>query len=317
MKKPLYYILGILILASLYFVFIHKSNIMEDLNFNVEDTSRITKIVVSDKNKSVVISKVSGQWMVNDSYHANQALVKQLLRVFKNLEISVLIPNNQTDTFSNTIKKNGVKLEFYNQQDLIQYQFIGNYDESVKSTPILNEADKAAYITSPGLSANIRKFVEVDDIFWRDKLIFSQDSRQISDVSLTDLKHPEKSFTISAKNKSYQLFDGTGKSVAFNKENIERYLSYFTNVSFESLEEKFSKAQADSLLKQEPIYAFQVNTIQGQKVRLNLFQKYSDKNPKDQDLDFVFGNLNFDNNILIISYFQIDPILKGIDYFKN
>jgi hypothetical protein len=317
MKKPIYIILGILIIASLYFVFFQKANDLEGLSFNVEDTSGITKFIVSGQNKKVVITRVFDQWMVNESYHANQALVKQLFRVFENLEISVLVPDNQIDTMISSIKKIGVKLEFYNKDESLGYYWIGNFDEQHNSSLIVNDKDIAAYVIAPGLSKNIAQFVEADDIFWRDKLIFRINQTQISEIELIDANQPENLFLIEGKNNNWLLFNEKHEKVDFKEEKLQQYLSYFGNVRFESLADKLNGHQQDSILNQKPVYEISIKTLKGQAIQLKLFQKYSDKNSQQPDLDYIYGNLNGEKLVLLISYFQIDPILKGIGYFNE
>ena len=316
-KKPIFIVLGILVLISLYFLFFHKPGNIGDIDFNIKDTSVVSRLVVSHIDKKITIEKVSGHWMVDNIYHANQALIRQVLRIFKNVETGVLVPESELKNQIDTLKQKGIHLQLFEQDKLIYQYWIGNFDETRNSTIILNDNDIAAYVTAPGLTKNIRQFVEADDIFWRDRQIFSLNPENITEVSLEDLKTPANSFVIEKQEDKIQLYNTRHQKADFKEENLLRYMSYFGNVSFESLAEKLTKEQQDSVLKATPVYKVKVKTLQKQSITLNLYQKFSDSNPANPDLNFIYGNINNENILLLISYFQIDPVLKSVEYFKD
>jgi hypothetical protein len=317
MKKSIYIILGLLVIISLYFALTHRASNFENLSFNLDDTSSITKIIVSDRNRRVDISKLSGQWMINNGFHANQGLVKQLFRLFKNIEIGTIVPDEKIDTTREYLLRTGIKLEFYNGTENAYTCWIGQFDEKKNATLMINDVKLPAYVTAPGLSSNIWKFVSTDNVFWRDRLIFSVDPSQITLVRLDDLNQPENSFVIEKKGTNCQLFDSKHQNVGFQEEKILQYLSYFGNISFESLAEKLTPKEQDSILKLKPLYHISVKTSNGQATDLKLYLKYSDENGKEPDLNYVYGNINKEILVLLIGYFQVDPVLKGIKYFKN
>jgi hypothetical protein len=316
-KKAIYILLLILILLSIYFGFFYRSFDIEHYSFSISDTSNIDKIVITDSSNKVELTKPSDEWVVNKNYHANQALIKQLIRIFNNLEINVLVPDKQVDSTINCLQKQGVGLKFYRNDRLKYSYWIGRYDETSNSTLLMNDDKVVAFVTSPGLTKNIRKFLETDNVFWRDRLIFSLNPAQILSVELKDNLNKENSFSIEKKFDKYLLYNNKHAKIEFKEESLLRYLSYFSNINFESLDKELSPAQQDSLLKQKPIYTLIVKSQLGQATQLNLFPKKSDKNNKEQDLNYVYGNINNEKLVLMISYFQVDPVLKGIGYFMN
>jgi hypothetical protein len=316
MKRPIIVILSALILISIYFVFFRNTNSAQDLNFNIADTSQITKLIVSDKLGKVQISKVTNQWMVNENFHANQQLIKQLFRLFKNLELNVLAPDLESKILADSIQNSGIKLEFYNNDDLTRRYWIGKFDEKYNSTLILTDDDVVAYVTAIGLSKNISQFVKADDIFWRDKLLFGINPEEISEVNFLDINKSENSFKIEKKIDNWLLFNSKQEKFQASGDKISQYLSYFNNISFESLADEFVGKKCDSLLARQPVYIIKLKTKKDKTLQLKLYQKYSDKNYLEPDLDYIYGNLNNEKLVLLITYFQIDPILKQIDYFK-
>jgi hypothetical protein len=316
MKKAIPIILVVLVLISIYFVFFHKTSTIDENTFNINDTSKITQIAVSNSTNKVAISKISGQWMVNTKYHANQAMIKHILRIFKNIDVSITVPDNQKDSVVNFLKKKGMNLQFMQDNDILKEFWIGSYNETDKATLLMNEDEIAAFVTAPGLSNNISKLIDVDLVFWRDRQIFCINPEDIKSIELTDFRKPENSFLIETSGDRYQLFDKQNFEINFDKNKLLRYLSYFSNISFESPANELNTAQQDSVKKQKPVYSIRIENSTGQSIKLLLFAKKADNDKESQDLNFIYGNLNNEKLVLLISYFQIDPVLKSIEYFR-
>jgi hypothetical protein len=316
MKKFYYIILAILILVSIYFGFFYRKIDIENYKYSIEDTTKITSFEISDSNEKIQITKHTEGWIVNNSYHANQQLVKQFLRVFSNLELSTLVSDERLDSTSKFLYKKGINVKFYKNNKLTNEYWIGEFNNSLNSTLAMNDDEVVAYISSPGLSNNIRKFLDTDNIFWRDKIIFNLDPIQVSSVELKDPRNIENSFLIEKNGNKYQIINSVNKSVNFNEDNLLRYLSYFRNIRFESVIEDFSQQQKDSIKKAIPLISIIVKTNEGRNTQLNLYTKADNKNPNETDLNYVYAILNNEQLVLMISYFQIDPILKKIEYFK-
>jgi hypothetical protein len=316
MRKKFSLIALLIIFIILYFVFIHKSSgKIHEYSFTLEDTSLITKILISDNQTQTEISKTDGSWMVNKSFYASQPAIKQLFRIFKNLDISGLVSDTQSDSINRLLKEQGIRLSFWKEHKLIREFWLGNFDEDKNATLMLNDEDLAAYLVIPGLTKNIRKFIETDPVFWRNKLIFSFRPDEISRIELKDYYSINNSFIINKLDHHYHLFDHTNAEITFDENKLMRYLSYYANIHFESIAVVYNSDTQDSILAQKPVYQIKVTGINTQPIELTLFQKM-DGQTNSPDLNFLYGALNGRKPVMIISYFQVDPVLKGIGYFK-
>lgn len=317
MRKSLIIVLIILILLTSYVVFIRKSSsVIDEFSFKLADTSIITRIQLADSTAQVTIKKIDEQWMVNNTFHANQNLVRQFLRIFMNLEISLLVPEAETDSINNILAQNGVKLSFYIGEKITREFIIGQFDKEKEATLITNDDQVAAYLIAPGLSRNIRKFIETDPLFWRDKQLFNFSSDEISHIYFKDNVSEKNSFKIRKDKDNFMLYDNDNKQVNFDNKKLMRYLSYFGNLKFESLATELDSKNQDSVIIQTSIYVIEASSVSGLNTKLELFSKKDSTQADLKDVNFVYGILNAEKHILLIRYFEIDPILKSIRYFE-
>ncbi len=313
MRKRIILAIGVLILISLYFVLVHnRSGQIHEYSFHLADTSSINRIVVLDSNSHVEISKVQGQWLVNQHFHANQLMVKQLFRIFRNLDIVGLVLESERDSLHNYLNNKGLKLQFYKDQKVLREFWLGSYLEDKNATLIMNDENLVAYLVAPGLSKNIRKFIETDPLFWRDKLIFNFSSGTMKQIELIDHQNSDDGFLIEKYGDGYKLFDKEKQELSYDRSKLLRYLSYYGNIYYEAISDKL----IDSFLVRKPVYEIKTISQEGQSIRLALYQKPDDQNVSKPDLNYVYGIMNGEKPVLVISYFQIDPALKGIEYFK-
>ena len=318
MKKQTIILLFVLLLiiASAYFALFKNNSELTEFDLQLQNTSQVTAFVVESKSVKVELEKKTGGWMVNQSYHANKQLIKRVFRVFKNLNISIIARKDSTENYIQQLKNEGVKLQFFRDEKEITCFWIGNFNTSKNATLVMNELEQPVYVTAPGLSSNIAKFVIADDIFWRDKRIFDLEPNEIKKIALKDYQQPKVSFELVIDNKNYQLTNSNNTEIEFDKEKIARYLSYFKGVRFELLEEKLLPGQLDSVIKQEPLYELTLNTASNNDLNLKLLPKSDSLKKNEADLNFVYGIINNQKPLIIISYFSIDPLLKEINYFK-
>lgn len=288
-----------------------------DIDPQLTDTSEITTFIVTQNDCKVEVSRKTGQWMVNGNYHANVILVKRLLRLFKNLDTKILVPEAEADEQTAELMNRGIKLSFFEDGSETEAYWIGEFSNELRATLILNPERIPAYVTAPGLSEDLKQFVECDPIFWRDKRIFDIASQNIRKIEYQDFVNKESSFTVLVDKSDYQLLDYKAVASDFISDNIARYLSYFKNIRFDSLANNLSIKQEEAILHQTPLAVISVTDVYGETSSLKLLQKSLNDDPSQPDLNLVYGILNNEKPLVIISYFSIDPLLKSITYFRE
>jgi hypothetical protein len=151
-------------------------------------------------------------------------------------------------------------------------------------------------------------------------MVFNKRASEIVRIVHENILHPKKSYTIYIENGKFHVLNHNNNPVKeINETAVERYFSYFQNIGFKQIENLLSKAQLDTVLKQNLVHRILLVDDSNISYKLNLYLKPAliTKNTisTDFDLNQIYGKMNNEDNILIFEYYNIDPILKDIDYF--
>ncbi|MEN8122000.1 MAG: hypothetical protein ABFS35_16745 [Bacteroidota bacterium] len=320
MSKRIILIAIILILAGAAWYYNHEKNrVISSHDFLIDDTSTVDKIILEKDNQIVKLEKVEGDWIVNDTFQVNKALVKRFLRVFSNLNLIAPISNNSGDSIIESLKKNGTKISIFSDNNIQKTYFLGDLND-VKSGNYLSANDKVGILNASGLVNDLKDIVSVNKLFWRNRRVFNKSLSQIIRITHKSVRNKEKSYTIFVKNDELSLFNYSNEKIEnIDKVAVSRYLSYFQNIGFKQIENSLTTTQKDSIIKLNLAHTIILEDNSNVLYELNLYlkpTKDSDKGISQEfDLNHIYGIINKEKNILIFEYYIIDPILKELNYF--
>lgn len=97
---------------------------------------------------------------------------------------------------------------------------------------------------------------------------------------------------------------------------LKRYISYFTSIPFESWAFDLTGDEKKQIEEQQPLYRIVVQKRAGGNVGLSIWERLKDENGvRNKDTDRVWGKIDGKDNLIILRYFDIDPILKRKSFF--
>ncbi|RLD77412.1 MAG: hypothetical protein DRJ10_11970, partial [Bacteroidetes bacterium] len=235
-RNTLIFIVIILAATALYFAN-EKNSVITSQDFIIKDTSLVDKIVLEKENQLVKLEKVEGKWVVNDAFQANKSLVRRFLRVFSNLNLVAPVSNNYQDSILEIIEKTGMKISVYSDNYLLKGYLLGDLNTTKSGNYLYVSDERIGIVNTSGLVNDLKDIVSVDNLFWRNRMIFNKNSGQIVRITHLNIKNNEKSYTIYLKNDELSLLNNTNEQIKnFNKIAIDRYLSYFQNIGFKQIE---------------------------------------------------------------------------------
>ena len=126
---------------------------------------------------------------------------------------------------------------------------------------------------------------------------------------------PEHSFRLNIDGSTAHLFQiSENKEITpLNNQKIGNYLSYFMNVKFSDID-LADQSQINALFKKKPQYTISVKDINNKLKTVKLFT-IPDKNDSTAiDINKMNALIN-DEDIVTVTYFDMDLLLKDIDYF--
>ena len=322
MKKKIVVITVIVGLLSIIAFIIfnrNKNKIKEqEINFAINDTAQINKIIIEMADEKLILEKINNKWKSNNIYIVNKFNLEKLLFSIQLLQLKTPIPENAQETLKKKLKTKGKKISFYNSNnELIKSYYIGEpTSDRSGNYMMLAEGTKVFTIFIPGLKKDLSTIFSLSHYYWKTKTIFSYNLEEIKSVEVKYSETPENSFYIEhLESVNFLLKNSTDtkQTIEYNEENIIFYLSNFKNISYEKNCDD-NKKILDSLTTCEPFITI---TIVDNKENINSIECYKKYHVKAQiDTDRMLGVLNKEEAV-IIKYYDFDLSMKRISYLKK
>ncbi len=176
-----------------------------------------------------------------------------------------------------------------------------------------NERAKPFIVYVPGYDGDIGSAFTMNELYWQPYTIFNLLPSEIASVSFENLSDEASSFSILKSGDGYLLTDGENALDGWDTGLIRRYLSYFTFIPFEAWALDLSEAEKEKILSREPAYRITVKTSGGKNTVLSLWERVNGDGTMDSDR--LYGRTGTTDEIFVVRYFDIDPILKKREYF--
>jgi len=180
----------------------------------------------------------------------------------------------------------------------------------------IKESTKPFIVHIPGYEVNIGSAFTLNENFWQPYTIFNMLPSEISSVRFENLADTTASFMITKKEGGYS-FSGTGNELSgWDQSLVIRYLSYFTWIPFESWAFELSNEEKALAGKSDPLFRITLVSSSGKTSILSLWEKFKyEDGEKKIDTDRLFGKTQANEDLFIVRYFDIDPVLKRRSYF--
>jgi hypothetical protein len=308
------------IIAGLFFVILFSSRSpfgKNNSSFATESGKEITRIEFSENGKRLILEKKGEDWLINGKTKARKSGVLFIVRILKELKIKSPV---SPEIFKNEIILKDivpVRVKVYEkrrlQKSFLVYKTRSNaYGNFMK----IRESSKPFIVYIPGYEGDIGSGFTINELFWLPYTVFNLLPSEIASVNLENLSDTASSFSLVNKNHQFFLSAHNVDLKGWDTALVARYISYFVRITFESWVFDMAEEEKKKIEAQLPVYRIEVTTVTGSKTRLTLWGMITDKNDaKQMDSDRLFGKTDESNELFIIRYFDIDPVLKKRSYF--
>lgn len=320
MIRPyLKYILPVFVLAIILLIIMSGRSPFgrKNSSFAVKAGSEITKIEFIEGDRRMTLEKKEGEWLVNGVEEAKKNRVMFILEVLRDIRIKS--PVSQ-ELFENEITQKGilpVKVRVFQGRKMIKsflaYKTSSNaYGNIMK----IRGKSKPFIMNLPGASPEIGSLFTANELMWKPYYLFSLPMPEILSVTVENLRDSASSFMIRKDNNRLYLSDLTGELTGWDSLRVRRYLSYFFSIPFEDWASELAKAEMDSIYLETPIYLIKVVTAGGKTKEVTLWERMKTENGvKKPDSDRLWAKSNESEKLMILKYFDVDPLLKKKSYF--
>lgn len=283
-------------------------------SFASEPREEITKIEFSEGGKRLNLEKKGENWLINGKSEVRKSGILFILRILKEIKIKSPI---SADLFgSEIIEKNviPVKVKVYEKKRLLKsflvYKTASNVFGNIMK---IKESSKPFIVYVPGYEGDIGSGFTLNELFWQPYTVFNLLPSEISSVNLENFSDTASSFSIINRNHHYFLSGNASKMTGWDSSRVFRYISYFAWVPFESWALNIGETEKKSIEAKQPLYRISVDNITGKRSVLTLWGML--KGTKEIDSDRLFGKTDEKDELFIIRYFDIDPLIKKRSYF--
>jgi len=168
----------------------------------------------------------------------------------------------------------------------------------------------------PGFEGNIGSVFTTNELYWQPYTVFNLLPSEISSVNFENTGDASESFSITNKGHYFTLSGENGELSGWDTSRVKRYLTYFVRIPFETWDFESDAEDVKLVRDQEPLYRISVSTVTGKKIVLTLWEKWKTENGKKvADSDRMLGKTGDNDELFIIRYFDIDPLIKKKSYF--
>jgi hypothetical protein len=289
----------------------------KNTSFTSAPKIEITRIEFSENGKILILEKKMEHWLVNGRLETRKTSIQFIIKILTEMEIKSPV---NTELFNDEIIEQGidpVKVKVYEKGRIIKSFLVykttsNNYGNIMK----LRENSKPFIVHVPGNEVEIGSAFTLNELFWQPYIVFALLPSEVFAVTLESIKDPSSSFSIRNENGRFKLYGNSGELSGWDTSRLIRYISYFTHVPFESWDFDLSDVEKKNIRKEAPLYKITVvNSLEERKV-LSLWERYSYENGfRKADTDRLWAQKEGFDEIFIIRYIDIDPLLKKQSYF--
>ena len=259
---------------------------IRDRQFAVENRDDIGKIFIAQRNeKKLTLSKVQGEWKINDEFIAHPNIVDNLLDVVTGIQLKYIPPQSAYKTMINAIGRLGVKVEIYDLKgELLKAYQVGGTTSGELGTVFIMDGYNQPYVMElPFFEGSLRgRFLYDKPDQLRDRTIFEYEPKDINSISISYPKDQSSSFRLERENDVFVVKPFT--TDRFTNSNpvlagsIERFLRGFKDLDAEAFENQH--VLRDSINGLVPIVEVKVENLNGEEKSIRMFSSLDVFNPE-------------------------------------
>lgn len=282
-------------------------------SFAVVPTGQITRIELMQDSETVTLVLEEDGWRVNGSKEARKSNVMFLIRILKEMKIKSTV---SPELFDNEIISKGiepVRVRVFENWRLLKTFYVYITGSNIYGNIMKrNQRTRPFIVHVPGFEEDIGSAFNPAELYWLPNIIFNVLPSEITSVTFENIAEPSSSFNISCSGGKYRLSDLQNNLSGWDSSRVRRYISYFTLVPFESWAFEMSEPEKKKVEAEIPVFRITVIMSDGKEVKLTLWERYFEGN---KDTDRLWGKTEERDEYFVVRYFDVDPLLKKIDYF--
>jgi hypothetical protein len=273
----------------------------------------ITTIDFSQNGKRLSLIKKGETWLLNGKTEVRKSGINFILRVLTEIKIKSPVSPELFSTEIAEKKVSPVKVKVYARGKVIKSFLVYKTNSNIYGNVMkMRESSKPFIVYVPGYEGDIGSGFILNELFWQPYTVFNYLPSEIASVEFENMIDTAASFSIANRNRHYFINGDEANKSGWDSSLVYRYISYFAMVPFESWAFDISEAEQKTIENQSPLYRISVTGTLNRKTVLTL---WGITTGQGTDSDRLYGKTDERDNLFIIRYFDIDPLIKKREYF--
>jgi len=320
MKAIIKYIIFFSVLIILAIIFLFKGRTpfgKSNSSFAIPEGKEITEIKFFDGERRLNLMKQGEEWLVNGNKETRKSSILFIEKILREMKIKSPVSEELFDTEIIQKGVEPVKVKVYGNRKLLQSFLVNKTGSNTYGNIMkIRERSKPFIVHVPGYETDIGSVFTLNEKFWQPYIVFNLLPSEIGTVTLENLRDTTSSFSIRNTGNNFILSDLNGNLYGWDTARVVRYLSYFVRIPFEKWAFEIPSMNEGIVESDKPIYRINVTDINGNKTLLTIRELVIKENGELRiDTDRVGGQTEKSEEMFIMRYFDIDPILKKKSYF--
>lgn len=284
-----------------------------ETSFNIQDTNSVEKIIIKNKNDSIVLVKLDKYWLVNDKYVVDDEQIERTLMTLKMVSMNTPFPENAREIIKSELKKNSF-ITIWNSKKIIKQFYLGKYVKESGNYFMLNNSENPYLVHIEGHDFDLNKNFSLDIIDWQSRILFHFEPQEINHIYYKDFLKNYSYFVFTNNSKYYYSKDTTRlNSKVLDNKKAEYYFSQFKNVSITNFITNILDEEREKILI-NPIFELDVMTKKNIEIKLIAYPFI--KNDGQIDNENFIGVIN-QKDIIVAKYYNFDLQRKEYSYFEK
>jgi hypothetical protein len=286
-------------------------------SFFTDPAADITRIEFSEGNRKMYLVKENGNWLINGKTDARKSGVNYILRILQEIKIKSPVSPELFESEVTAKELIPVKVKVYEKRKLLKSFLVYKSRSNVYGNIMkINQQSKPFIVYMPGYEGDIGSGFTINELFWQNYTLLNLMPSEISSLKLQNLSDTASSFSIINQNHHFVFSGMQPGQKSLDSTLVIRYISYFARIPFESWALELSDSEKKNIESQQPLYKLTITTSGSKNIILTLWERMkADNGIQTKDTDRLWGKTQDRDELFLIRYFDIDPVLKKRSYF--
>ena len=316
-RKLIVIIFSLLILAA-GAVFIIRSFINQVPDFAVKNEEAINRVELNSDKGSIRLERKNEIWILNGNGEARLDAVRALLKTLTNIEIKSPVKKESVEKIRSSDNIETVEVRISGPLKQLKKYTVYKVSSNAYGNIMTKGKKGSSYITNlPGYPGDIGIFYTTQINYWKPHILFDYKIGDIFSVEFINIDDPNNSFLISRNESGSFILEDYNGEVLKNADpgKITRYISYFHNIGFEKFVEQESGALSNKTMQSQVLYTIRVKNKLGDIKEVKIYPVVQEDGLGDIDKNYTYASISSENELVLVKYFALDPVLKKLDYF--